>query len=117
MSKPKYLKDLKDISGKKVIVRLDFNVPIKNGEVADDYRIKKSLQTLNFLRGEQAKIIIISHIENEPHTLLPVYNYVKNNLSLPIEFCQDCIEKGKESIEKLEAGEILLCENVRLYDG
>jgi phosphoglycerate kinase len=113
----KTLADIGDITGKKVLVRLDFNVPIDNGAVRDDYRIQKSLQTINFLREHQAKIIIISHIEGREHSLKPVFEYLKNTLSLPVEFCEDCLENGQANIEKLNNGEVLLCENLRLYDG
>jgi phosphoglycerate kinase len=111
------LRNSQDISGKRVITRLDFNVPIQNGKITDDYRIQHSLKTINFLREKQAKIIIISHIETGTDTLRPVYDYLKNELSLPIEFCEDCVENGGECIEKMKPGEILLCENLRLYDG
>ncbi|MBX4198180.1 phosphoglycerate kinase [Candidatus Parcubacteria bacterium] len=113
--KYKTLKDIGDINGKKILVRFDFNVPIQNGEITDDYRIKKSLPTLEFLKQKGAKIIIISHIEGESDSLKPVYEFLKE--SQPITFCEDCLENGKECVEQLHDGEILLCENLRLYDG
>ncbi len=109
------LNDIGDIEGKRIIVRLDFNIPIQDGKVGDDYRIKKSQQTIDFLREKKAKIIIISHIESEESTLKPVYEYLKN--IYPIIFCEDCIESGEEHIKNLKEGEILLFENLRLYDG
>jgi phosphoglycerate kinase len=115
--KYKTLNDLPDISGKKVLVRFDFNVPIKDGKVVDDYRIKKSLPTLNFFKDRAAKIIIISHIENSSDTLKPVFEYLKNSLSLPVSFCEDCIEDNQALISEMKPGDIILCENIRLYDG
>jgi 3-phosphoglycerate kinase len=109
------LADLPDIRDKYVLVRLDFNVPVQKGAIVDDYRIKKSLPTINYLRERGAKVVIISHMEEEPHSLKPVYEYLK--ALLPITFCQDCIEEGTGYREKLKAGEVLLCENLRLYGG
>jgi phosphoglycerate kinase len=109
------IQELTDIAGKKIILRLDFNVPIRDGKVVDDYRIKKSLETIAYLRDKQAKIIIISHIETGSDTLKPVFEYIKN--ILPITFCEDCIEKGKEAVDEMKPGEMMLCENLRLYDG
>ncbi len=113
----KTLADLPDISGKKIVVRLDYNVPIEDGKIADDYRIKKSLPTLNFLQSKGAKVVIISHIEGVSDTLKPVFEYLKNKLSLPVIFCEDCIENSAPSIDAVQPGEIVLCENLRLYDG
>lgn len=103
------LNDLPDVNGKPVLVRLDFNVPVQDGRVVDDYRIKKSLPTINFLRDKGAKVIIISHIEGGTDSLKPVYDYLKKDL--PITFCEDCVESG------IPEGDIILCENIRLYDG
>jgi phosphoglycerate kinase len=113
----KKLTDLPNIENKKVLVRFDFNVPVKDGMVVDDYRIKKSLPTLNFLRERGAKIVILSHIESGSDSLKPIFEYLKNNLSLPVTFCEDCIENGGKVTEDLKPGDILLCENLRLYDG
>jgi phosphoglycerate kinase len=111
----KKLREAGDIKGKRVLVRFDFNVPIQDGKITDDYRIKKSLPTLDYLKDNGAKIIIIAHIEGESDTLKPVYEYLKDTYT--ISFCEDCVENGQECIEKLQEGEILLCENLRLYDG
>ncbi|MDQ3015016.1 MAG: phosphoglycerate kinase [bacterium] len=111
----KTLKDAGDIKGKKVLLRLDFNVPIQDGKITDDYRIKKSLPTLRYLKEHGAKIIIIAHIEGESDTLKPVFEYLKT--SEPVTFCEDCVENGHACIENMQEGEMLLCENLRLYDG
>ena len=71
----KYISQIKtkEFKDKKIILRLDFNVPVLNGEVTSDFRIQKSLKTMKFLEEVGAKIIIISHIsEKEGGTLLPV---------------------------------------------
>jgi len=75
-----------DLEGRRVLVRVDWNVPIENGEVADDFRIKKSLPTIEYLIKAGAKIILISHHDTETETLRVVYEYVKN--ILPITFCE-----------------------------
>ncbi len=110
------IQDLKDISGKRVLLRLDFNVPIVDGNVRDDYRIRKSMQTVDFLQKLGARIVIISHIESENQTLKPVYDYLKEK-GLSVYWCEDIIESGKEGIDTLKPGDILLSENIRLYDG
>jgi phosphoglycerate kinase len=111
----KTLNDIGDCAEKKVLVRLDFNVPVKDGKVVDDYRIQKSRKTIDFLREKNAKVIIISHIESEESTLKPVFEYLKN--IYPITFCEDCLENGSEAIAQLKEGELILFENLRLYDG
>jgi phosphoglycerate kinase len=116
MKKYSTLEDLPDVTDAPVLVRLDFNVPIEAGKVVDDYRIKKSLPTINFLIKKNAKIVIISHIEGKADTLKPVFEYLKN-IYPGISFCEDCLESGEEVVKNLKGGGIVLCENLRLYDG
>ena len=111
----KTLDQMPDVSGQPVLVRLDLNVPVKDGVVVDDFRIKQALPTIEWLRQKQAKILIISHIEGGTDTLKPVFEYLRK--SLPISFCVDCVESGNACVEQCQAGEIVLCENIRLYDG
>jgi phosphoglycerate kinase len=105
-----------ELKNKRVLLRLDFNVPIKDGKVVDDFRIIKSLPTIQFLKGAGAIVIIIAHIEEEPDTLKPVYEVLKTHIA-GLRFCEDCIESGKDTVTHLQSGEVLLCENLRLYDG
>jgi 3-phosphoglycerate kinase len=111
----KFLRDAKDLNGKRVLARLDFNVPVQDGKVVDDYRIKQSMPTIKFLQDAGAKIIIISHIEGGTDSLKPVFEFLKDQL--PISFCEDCLEEGMDRTHAVKSGEILLCENIRLYDG
>ncbi len=111
----KTLDQMPDISGQPVLVRLDLNVPVKDGVVVDDFRIKQAMPTIEFLRQKQAKILIISHIEGGSDTLKPVFEYLQK--SLPVTFCLDCVESGNACVEQCQPGEIILCENIRLYDG
>jgi phosphoglycerate kinase len=109
--------------GKKVLVRVDFNVPISNGEVDDDFRIRSSIPTLEYLSRRGAKLIIISHLgrpkgKYESHfSLKPVISRLQSLLpEKKIYWIDDCIgHKVKNSIQKLQNGEILLLENLRFY--
>ena len=87
----------------------------KTGVVVDDFRIRKSLPTIRLLQEKKAKIIIISHIEGGTDTLRPVYERLKQDIPAAI-FCEDCLEEGQEYTTKLHDGDVLLCENLRLYD-
>ncbi|MES2436482.1 MAG: phosphoglycerate kinase [Patescibacteria group bacterium] len=111
----KTLKDIGDIKGKRILVRFDFNVPVQNGAVVDDFRIRKAIPTLDFLVKGGARIGIIAHIEGESDSLKPVYEVLKK--THPVEFCEDCVEEGKDKLAALPEGRIILFENLRLYDG
>jgi len=111
------IKDIGSVRGKKVLLRLDLNVPLRNEEVADDFRIKKSIPTIQWLREGGAKIIIISHCENkDTPTLRPVFKYLAQ--TLPISFIETYVdEKTHEAVDALQDGEMILLENLRQYDG
>jgi len=106
------------LQGKRVLVRLDLNMPIANGSVVDEYRLKASIPTLNLLQEYGAKIIIIAHIENKKtdslRTVLPVIKkYFKN-----IYFCEDIFsDQTKAIVKNLEDGHIALFENLRKWEG
>jgi len=116
----KFLQDF-DFTNKRVLVRVDFNVPIEEGKVVDDFRIRASLPTINYLLERNAKIILISHLKRpegreEKYSLYPVANRLSQLLNQPVLFIRDCIGKEvKEKIEKLKGGEIALLENLRFY--
>ena len=107
------IRDVGDLRGKRILVRTDFNVPIIHSKVADDYRIRKSFSTINFLKAGGAKVILISHIESGEKTLLPVSNYLKSKYPeiILIPYHGD----PKEYIEKMHDGEVILLENLRLH--
>ena len=106
------LASIKNINpkGKRVILRADFNVPIEKGRVVDNFRIKKTLPTIKFLKKKGAKIIIISHIsKGKTSTLLPVAKYLKLDfipriLGLEVE----------KKIKEMRNGDALLLENLRI---
>ncbi len=106
----------RDVKGKRVFVRVDFNVPIKDGVITDDFRIQKSFQTIEYLRSRGAKIILASHIDVEPSTLLPVYEYLKNKHK--VTFIEDYYPNTPRELgSALERGEIVLLQNLRKYGG
>ncbi len=118
----KTIRDI-DVQGKKVLVRVDFNVPLdKNGEVADDNRIKATLPTINYLREQGAKVILISHLGrpkgkvDEKYSLNPVAARLSELLGLEVPKMEDCVgAEVLQATEKLEAGQVLLLENVRFH--
>ncbi|MEI8327821.1 MAG: phosphoglycerate kinase [Candidatus Taylorbacteria bacterium] len=115
----KTLKDIEYLSGVKVLVRVDFNVPIKNGLVADDFRLKAALPTIDFLTGKGAKVILMSHLESADGTnpsLAPVADRLKK-LGREVIFIKD-FNKAHEVInEQLKGGACALLENLRYFDG
>ncbi len=115
----KSIKELKNISGKKIFVRTDFDVPIKNGKVIDDFRIRKSISTIKYLHDKGAIVIIISHIGRDPeNTLKPVFTKLKKYLPT-VTFIEEPI-LGYETtriIGDLKKGDIVLLENLRGDEG
>ena len=111
-----------DVAGKKVLVRVDFNVPLAEGRVSDDTRIKAHLPTLTALRDAGAKIALVSHLGrpkgtvNLKYTLEPVGEELAELTGWPVRFVPDCIgEKVDEAVADWKDGEVLLLENVRFY--
>ncbi len=112
------------IKNKRVILRCDFNVPISNGNVLDETKIIKSLETINYLINENCKIIILSHLgrvksesDFATNTLEPVKNILEKLLNRPIKFAKDILASETKSLaEALNPGEILLLENTRFLD-
>lgn len=106
------------ISNKRVLVRVDLNVPIINSKIADDTRIRAILPTLKYLVKNKAKVILISHLGDPKgkkdirYSLKPVAKYLK------IKFLDDCLGENNEVIiAKMKPGEIVLLENLRFYAG
>jgi len=123
MLNKKTLKDI-DVKGKKVLVRVDFNVPIQDGKVADDTRIQAALPTLKYLLDEGAALILTSHLgrpkgEAKPEfSLAPVAEYLGGLVPAPVKFAADCLgDVAKYAAAELKPGEILLLENTRFHAG
>jgi len=103
-----------DIAGKTVFLRADFNVPVKNGVITDDFRIQKTKHVINFLKQKGARIIMASHFEGEGGSLAPVAKLL--SLEYPIAFIQNYFPDTPTDLhEALKSGEIVLLENLRIY--
>ncbi len=113
----KYIDEIQDLKGVRVLLRLDLNVPIVDGKVADPYRMERSLQTIDFLQGKDAQVIIIAHCEGkESSTLLPMWKYL--NGFLPLDFCPTFFTpEAIDKISKMENKSVLLFENLRINVG
>lgn len=120
----KTLQDV-DIAGKKVLVRVDYNVPLSDrGEITDDYRIQQSLPTLRFLLEQGASLIICSHLGRPEGkvdaklSLFPVAKRLQELLSREVEFVPEAVgDRAKKAAEKLQPGQVVLLENLRFYPG
>jgi 3-phosphoglycerate kinase len=108
-----------DLAGKRVFIRADLNVPVKEGKVTSDARIRASLPTIELALKQGAKVMVTSHLGrptegeyNEEFSLLPVVNYLKDKLSAPVRLVKDYLD-GVE----VAAGELVVLENVRFNKG
>jgi len=138
----KLIKEIKNLKGKKVLVRVDFNVPVGDDGVVDgkeDWRIKAALPTIKYLFKNKAKVILISHLgrpekkqifgekmddsfcgnddsDNNKYSLKPVTKRLEELLNCRITFIDDCVgDKVEKEIEKMQASEIIVLENLRFY--
>ena len=121
MFNKKMVTDL-DVEGKKVIVRVDFNVPIKEGKITDDTRITAALPTINYLLDHGAAVILMSHLgrpktkEDLQYSLKPVAEHLATLVNVPVKFASDCRgEIAQAASAELKPGEILVLENTRFY--
>ena len=113
-----------DVKGKKVLVRVDFNVPIKDGVVSDDTRIRAALPTINYLLENDAAVILCSHLgrpkdaPDPAFSLKPVAEYLSGMLESEVTFAEDCVgEKAKLAADALKPGQVLVLENTRFHAG
>lgn len=118
------IKNLKQIKGKKVLLRLDLNVQVVDGKILDDYRLVSAKETINFLLQKKAKIIIISHLGkaegkfSEKYSLKPVAKGLKLIIKKPIKFISEYDpRKAKALVDKMKNEEIVLLENLRFNPG
>lgn len=118
----KTIKDI-NLAGKTVLVRADYNVPLADGKIADDYRIKKSLPTLEYLLKQDCKIVICSHLgrpkdkDDTTVSLKPVAERLGKLLGKKVEFADDCVsDETKAKIARLAKDGIILLENLRYYE-
>lgn len=112
----KKITDEKNLRGKKILLRLDLNVPIIGEDIRDDFRIKKSLPTLEFLRSAGAKTIIISHLESElTYSLSRVASYISK--TIPLKAFVARLDEARAVVDTMAEGDIIMLENLRQNPG
>ena len=118
------LDDAADLSGQTALVRVDFNVPMEDGKVSDDTRLKAALPTIHRLREAGAKVVLLAHFDRPKGervasmSLRPVVEPLELLLHGPVRFADDCVgDEAKAAVADLDAGGVLLLENVRFHKG
>ncbi len=117
---------LKDVTlnGKKVLMRVDFNVPIEDGKITDDNRIVQAMPSITYAAEQGALVILMSHLGrpqgsyDESLSLKPVADYLEKELDQTVHFAPDCIgDEAQSVIDDAHYGEVILLENVRFHSG
>ena len=115
------IRDL-ELSGKRLLIRVDFNVPIVDGAVGDDTRIRRSIPTIRYALGQGAAVILASHLGRPKGTrkpelsLSPVASRLSDLIGQPVQFADDCGERGAEStVARARPGDVVLLENLRFH--
>lgn len=118
------IKDLAELKGKVVLCRVDFNVPIDEaGRILDATRIINALPTLNYLSGQGAKVVVLSHLDRPKgydirKSLWPIAVFLMNKIKANVTFCNSVIgQEVKNRIDAMKDGDVMLLENVRFYQG
>lgn len=110
--------------GKSVVMRVDFNVPVKDGVITDDTRIREAMPSIHYVLNGGGKLVLLSHlgrpkgVPDAEYSLLPVANYLKEKLSTNVIFSGDCVGPlAQKAIAQADYGEVVLLENVRFHAG
>jgi len=116
--------DEAELSGKRALVRVDFNVPMEDGKVTDDTRLRAAVPTIEKLREGGAKVILLAHFDRPKGkvvpsmSLRPIVGPLAKVLGHPVAFAEDCVgEAARAAIDAMRPGEVLLLENVRFHAG
>lgn len=115
------IKDMLPLQGKRVLVRVDFNVPLKDGEITDDTRIRAALPTIEFILQNGGAAVLMSHLGrpkgvDPTQSLKPTAARLSALLKQPVQFAEDCVGPAVEALAKaLKPGEVLLLENLRFH--
>ena len=118
------LDDARDLGGKTALVRVDFNVPMEDGRVTDDTRLRAAVPTIQRLRDAGAKVALLAHFDRPKGqrvpsmSLEPVVDELENLLGAPVRFAPDCVgPDAKAALADLDVGGVILLENVRFHAG
>ncbi len=118
------LDSLGSLAGKRVVVRCDLNVPLQDGKITDDGRVRASIPTLDALINQGAKVVVISHLgrpdgaPDAKYSLAPVAQRLSELLGKPVTFAQDTVGAGAEAaVAGLRDGDVALLENLRFNPG
>ena len=111
------------IKGKRILMRVDFNVPVKNGKVTDNTRIQSTLPTIDYcLKNGAESIVLMSHMgrpkgaRHEKYSLKQIVGAVEDTLSKKVQFLSDCVgQEVKEACQSASGGKILMLENLRFH--
>jgi len=113
-----------DLKGRRALVRVDFNVPMEDGKVSDDTRLRAARPTVDKLRAGGAKVILLAHFDRPKGkvvpsmSLQPIVAPLSKVLGVPVAFADDCIgQHAREAVSAMQPGDVLLLENVRFHAG